>query len=74
MVEHRPRRVIAQQRVPADGFASGPTDEDEISAAVDDFTDDERHTRRLLERTGPGWLSTRSRTCGPDVRSRAGTS
>ncbi|WP_196073435.1 dihydrofolate reductase family protein [Nakamurella alba] len=44
-----PRRVIAQQWVSVDGFASGLTDESEIFSAVDDFGDSERHNQRLLD-------------------------
>src|SRR5690242_9049600 len=42
------RRVIAQQWVSVDGFASGAVDESEIFAAMTDFTDSERHNQRLL--------------------------
>jgi hypothetical protein len=32
-----------------DGYVSGPTDEGEIFAAIDDFTDSERYNMALLE-------------------------
>lgn len=60
MVEPRPRRVIAQQWVSADGFAAGPTDENEIFAAVDDFTDSEVHIRGLLQHVDEVLLGRRS--------------
>lgn len=42
------RRVIAQQWVSADGFASGPTDETELFAALSDFSHGEAHNVELL--------------------------
>jgi dihydrofolate reductase len=44
----RARRLIAQQWVSVDGYAAGPTDEQEIFAAVDDFTASEEYIRELL--------------------------
>lgn len=46
------RRVIAQQWISADGFASGPVDEGQIFAAVSDFSDSERHNMELLAGVG----------------------
>jgi dihydrofolate reductase len=43
-----PRRVMAQQWISADGFAAGPTDESEIFAAVEDFSEAEQHNMALL--------------------------
>ena len=60
MTGQRPRRVIAQQWISADGFAAGPTDESEIFAAVDDFTDSEGHIRGLLEHVDEVLLGRRS--------------
>lgn len=42
------RRVLAQQWVSADGFASGRTDESELFAALSDFSHGETHNLALL--------------------------
>ena len=56
----RTRRVIAQLWMSLDGYVSGPTDEGEIFAAVDDFTDSERYNMALLDHVDVALLGRRS--------------
>ena len=60
MASNRTRRVIAQQWISVDGYAAGPADEQEIFAAVDDFTDSESHNSALLEHVDEVLLGRRS--------------
>jgi dihydrofolate reductase len=60
MDSNRARRVIAQQWVSVDGYAAGPTGEQEIFEAVEDFTHSEEHIRALLEHVDEVLLGRRS--------------
>jgi dihydrofolate reductase len=54
------RRVIAQQWISLDGFASGPDGEGDIFAAVEDFTGSEKYNRILLDSVDQVLLGRRS--------------
>ena len=52
--------MIAQQWISVDGYAAGPADEQEIFAAVEDFTGSEAYNRALLEHVDEVLLGRRS--------------